>query len=263
MESQEVKDLTRTVVNEIRPTARRNNWTEKQAQKQLHKQMKSHLKALYRRDRCHPLLEQATIPLSLLPWMAISHADKNIVSRAKNPLIDFHSDYLSLNQGGLAWFTDLTLADTTLVLPLIVGGLHLLNIEFNQVFLSKPMKFITLVRGAAIGSIGVAGILPAAVAVFWVSSAASMTLINVLMMYSPFRRLVRMPQSSWETHTPFRTLGSGLKVKYYDKWSDNLYQNLGPKMGSRQKTDRLLKAALVLGPTHFIVFCINFNHTLF
>ncbi|KAJ3230895.1 Cytochrome c oxidase assembly protein cox18, mitochondrial [Chytriomyces hyalinus] len=79
------------------------------------------------------------------------------------------------NEGGILWFLDLSVADPTILLPLIVGGLHLANIEMHSSTVANPTvrqrAFKLLFQSIAIFMIPLATQVPAGVALYWASSA--------------------------------------------------------------------------------------------
>ncbi|KAJ3249274.1 Cytochrome c oxidase assembly protein cox18, mitochondrial [Chytriomyces hyalinus] len=79
------------------------------------------------------------------------------------------------NEGGILWFLDLSVADPTILLPLIVGGLHLANIEMHSSTVANPTvrqrAFKLLFQSVSILMIPLATQVPAGVALYWASSA--------------------------------------------------------------------------------------------
>ncbi|KAI8836700.1 60Kd inner membrane protein-domain-containing protein [Chytriomyces cf. hyalinus JEL632] len=79
------------------------------------------------------------------------------------------------NEGGILWFLDLSVADPTILLPLIVGGLHLANIEMHSSTVANPTvrqrAFKLLFQSISIFMIPLATQVPAGVALYWASSA--------------------------------------------------------------------------------------------
>ena len=45
----------------------------------------------------------------------------------------------SLSSEGILWFTDLTVADTTMAIPLMLGAINLLNIEVVLKYVRSPL----------------------------------------------------------------------------------------------------------------------------
>ncbi|KAF7730061.1 Cytochrome c oxidase assembly protein cox18, mitochondrial [Apophysomyces ossiformis] len=82
----------------------------------------------------------------------------------------------ALTEGGTQWFTDLTATDTTFILPLLVGAGSFLNGELN-VWLNKDkvdrfqQTFINTNRCLSLAAVPIAAHAPAAICLFWVTSA--------------------------------------------------------------------------------------------
>ncbi|KAJ3007396.1 UNVERIFIED_CONTAM: hypothetical protein HDU68_003542 [Siphonaria sp. JEL0065] len=76
---------------------------------------------------------------------------------------------------GFMWFLDLSVADPTVLLPLIVGGLHLANIESHSSAVTSPTArqraFKLLFQSVSVLMVPIATQVPAGVALYWAISA--------------------------------------------------------------------------------------------
>ncbi|KAJ3403773.1 Cytochrome c oxidase assembly protein cox18, mitochondrial, partial [Chytridiales sp. JEL 0842] len=146
--------------------------------------MKKKAAELYKIHNCQPLYT-FILPWAQLPlFVTVSFALRNMsgfpipfLENVLEPVAGFHD-------GGVLWFLDLTQPDPTLVLPLVIGTLHLLNIEMN----SSNVKALTasqsaiklLFRTLAVLSIPIATQIPSALAIYWATSASFSLVQNAL-----------------------------------------------------------------------------------
>ncbi|TPX69091.1 hypothetical protein SpCBS45565_g02725 [Spizellomyces sp. 'palustris'] len=86
--------------------------------------------------------------------------------------------------GGTAWFVDLAAPDPTMIVPLTIGFLHLMNVELNKSIVNlggrRDHPLMTfLFRCLSIVIIPVATQVPMALSLFWATSAAFSTTQNI------------------------------------------------------------------------------------
>ncbi|KAJ3275821.1 Cytochrome c oxidase assembly protein cox18, mitochondrial, partial [Blyttiomyces sp. JEL0837] len=82
------------------------------------------------------------------------------------PFLDTpNASVAGLSDGGILWVLDLTVPDPTLILPLLVGGLHLANVEMNTSLVQSPTArqraFKLLFQSLAVISVPIATQIPA------------------------------------------------------------------------------------------------------
>ncbi|KAI8614745.1 60Kd inner membrane protein-domain-containing protein [Chytriomyces sp. MP71] len=104
-------------------------------------------------------------------------------------VVPSHTYMLSPVEGfeteGFMWFLDLSVADPTVLLPLIVGSLHLANIEMHSSTVAAPSvrqrAFKLLFQSIAVLMIPLATQVPAGVALYWAASAGFSLAQNALL----------------------------------------------------------------------------------
>ncbi len=95
-------------------------------------QYKEKKKELWKAHNCHPL------KTFLLPWVQIPVFLS--MSMAVRQLVAFPIPFLGItgppaagiDREGWLWFVDLTQSDPLYILPFVLGGLYLANVEVNQ-----------------------------------------------------------------------------------------------------------------------------------
>ncbi|KAL2916162.1 hypothetical protein HK105_204253 [Polyrhizophydium stewartii] len=169
----------------------------------LKKQFKEKASELYRIHRCHPFYT------FLLPWVQVPLFITT--SFAIRWLVAFPVPWLGtppqiapgMNVEGALWFDDLTVADPTLITPILVGCLHLVNIEINAALRprvdKRPTKgqlaFRFFMRSVAVFMIPVAAHVPMAITLYWLTSAGYSLVQNTAFLVAEGR----LPQlaSAW------------------------------------------------------------------
>lgn len=112
-----------------------------------------------------------------------------------------------ITTGGLLWFEDLSVADPTAICPLVLGALHLINVEVclrsfrllkqtnNYVTQSSPQKFQVILqnmgRFTSFLIIPIAAYAPAGLLLYWITSAAYTLFSNLILslIYKPRKHL--------------------------------------------------------------------------
>lgn len=81
------------------------------------------------RDNCHPFKAGLLIWFQLPLWICFSVSLRNLVNRMPVDDAAAQITFLELSLGGIGWIHNLTLPDTALVLPLLMGIANLAIIE--------------------------------------------------------------------------------------------------------------------------------------
>lgn len=106
---------------------------------------------------------------------------------------DYHNELLD---GGIYWFTDLTIKDPTFILPLTAIGLSYtaLNVAFNNGTQSKVIILIKdIFQSLAICSIPFVVNLPMGIFCYWIPSSIFGISQTYLLRNSTFQRLLKLP----------------------------------------------------------------------
>ena len=120
----------------------------------------------------------------------------------------------ALSDGGSLWFPNLLEPDVWYGLPLVVGGASLVNTELNGLIrgsratetVGEPSILVTALRGASMAMVWVASSVPAAMSLFWATSAMYSVGQNVLLMYPSARARLGIPRTPSDSDTPIADL---------------------------------------------------------
>ncbi|KAH6589936.1 hypothetical protein BASA50_009639 [Batrachochytrium salamandrivorans] len=142
---------------------------------------------MYRLHRCNPLYT------FILPWVQIPLFIS--MSFALRWLAAFPTLWLGtpdaiapgMDTEGVLWFDDLTVADPTLITPIMVGAIHLINIELNSLRGTTKQKqqtpgrvaFRLFMRSFALIMIPITAYVPMAIALYWLTSAVFSMVQNI------------------------------------------------------------------------------------
>ncbi|XP_059506958.1 cytochrome c oxidase assembly protein COX18, mitochondrial isoform X3 [Stegostoma tigrinum] len=174
---------------------------------------------LYVRDNCHPFKASLLIWIQLPLWILISVALRNLSLAASDTAAASAVQDLAI--GGVLWFPDLTLPDSTWILPISLGLVNLLIVEIfalRRIELSKFQKYATyLIRGISVLMVPIAATVPSSMALYWLTSSCVGLGQNLLLRSRSLRTLCQIPKMKSDSDTPFRDLSAGLVAKYFPK----------------------------------------------
>jgi membrane protein insertase Oxa1/YidC/SpoIIIJ len=103
-----------------------------------------------------------------------------------------------LNEGGFAWFLDLSTKDKTFILPLMAVSFSYMALELSFgigqktrliVFIKDCLQMVTIL------SIPLVVALPAGIFFYWIPSVVFGMGQSALLRYQPFLKLMRLPHS--------------------------------------------------------------------
>ncbi|TPX62391.1 hypothetical protein PhCBS80983_g00461 [Powellomyces hirtus] len=119
--------------------------------------------------------------------------------------------------GGLAWFTDLTLADPTYVLPVLANLGMLAVMEFGADVAGQQAKGMKMfMRFALLVSVFVTAYLPSAIFMYWISTNL-FSLLQALALKRPaMRRLCNIPMMNSSIIVPPKSISSVSKLPIGD-----------------------------------------------
>ncbi|XP_043917112.1 cytochrome c oxidase assembly protein COX18, mitochondrial-like isoform X2 [Protopterus annectens] len=120
--------------------------------------------------------------------------------------------------GGTLWFPNLTLPDSTWILPVSLGLINLLIVEMStlrKAELSKYQKYTTnFIRGISLVMIPIAAGVPTSMSLYWFTSSFVGVGQNLLMCSPSFRHLCRIPKTKSFSDTPYKDLLASFITKY-------------------------------------------------
>ncbi|XP_034957932.2 cytochrome c oxidase assembly protein COX18, mitochondrial isoform X1 [Zootoca vivipara] len=215
----EIHSLAKHLRYEVSVCAKQRSWSEKEARFHFKKNLKRIVSELYVRDNCHPFKASLLIWIQIPMWVFVSMALRNFsMGRAA---ADGFLIQEQLSTGGVLWFLDLTVPDSTWILPIALGLLNLLIVEIfalRKTELSRLQRYTTnFFRGVSVLMIPVAATVPSAMALYWVSSSFMGLSHNLLLRSPAFRRLCHIPRTKSDSDTPYKDIASGIYAKYFLK----------------------------------------------
>ncbi|KAM3937528.1 cytochrome c oxidase assembly protein COX18, mitochondrial [Leptodactylus fuscus] len=216
----EIQSLAKELRYEVAVYGKQHGWSDKVAKFHFRKNMKRLITQLYVRDNCHPFKASLIMWIQIPMWIFVSLALRNFSYDA----IGSNTDELvhkQLQNGGALWFPDLTMPDSTWILPVLLGSINLLVVEMfalRTTELSRFQKYVTnAVRGISVLMIPIAASVPSSMALYWVSSSFVGLLHNLFLRSPAVRRLFRIPRTKSDSDTPYKDLLSAFVTKYVKK----------------------------------------------
>ncbi|XP_070582488.1 cytochrome c oxidase assembly protein COX18, mitochondrial [Erythrolamprus reginae] len=215
----EIEQLARQLRYEVSVSAKQYGWSEKQARACYRKNIKRIVSELYIRDNCHPFKTTLIIWVQLPVWVFVSVALRNLsIGRGDSEGLLIQEQF---STGGLLWFKDLTLPDSTWILPITLGLLNLLIVEIFSLRKTEPSRFwkyaTNFFRVVSLLMIPIASNVPSVLALYWVASSFMGLSHNLLLRSPAFCKLCRLPWTKSDSDTPYKDIAAALYMKYFFK----------------------------------------------
>lgn len=205
----EVSELARRLRYEVSVRAREKGWTEKQSRFQFQKNLRRIVSQLYVRDNCHPFKASLLVWVQLPMWISLSLALRNL--SLEHPVLQ--SD---LAAGGALWIPDLTVPDSTWILPICLGLTNLLIVEvfsLQRLEPSRAQRLLTnAVRAFSLLMIPIAATVPSSMALYWFSSSLVGFGHNLLLRSPALHKILKL--RTQRSESPYRDLLSAFITKY-------------------------------------------------
>ncbi|XP_012354944.1 cytochrome c oxidase assembly protein COX18, mitochondrial isoform X2 [Nomascus leucogenys] len=183
------------------------------------KNMRRLISELYVRDNCHPFKATVLVWIQLPMWIFMSFALRNLSTGAA------HSEGFSVQEqlatGGILWFPDLTVPDSTWILPISVGVINLLIVEIcalQKIGMSRFQTYITyFVRAMSVLMIPIAATVPSSIVLYWLCSSFVGLSQNLLLRSPGFRQLCRIPSTKSDSETPYKDIFTAFNAKFISR----------------------------------------------
>ncbi|XP_026199315.1 cytochrome c oxidase assembly protein COX18, mitochondrial isoform X1 [Anabas testudineus] len=205
----EISELAKRLRYEVSVRARDRGWTERESRFQFQKNLRRLVSQLYVRDNCHPFKASLLVWVQLPLWVSLSLALRNL-SMEQTAL---HGDLVT---GGTLWFPDLTLPDSTWILPVCVGFTNLLIVEMFSLHRLNPTRFqrlvLNLIRGFSVLMVPIAAAVPSSMVLYWFTSSLVGLGHNLLLRSATVHKILQL--RSHRSETPFKDLLSAFVSKY-------------------------------------------------
>uniref|UniRef100_A0A668UW49 Membrane insertase YidC/Oxa/ALB C-terminal domain-containing protein n=1 Tax=Oreochromis aureus TaxID=47969 RepID=A0A668UW49_OREAU len=213
----EISELAKRLRYEVSVRARERSWTEREicppARFQFKKNLRRIVSQLYIRDNCHPFKASLLVWVQLPLWISLSLALRNLSLDQSGKNLDQGA----LAAGGALWFPDLTIPDSTWILPVCLGLTNLLIVEvfsLQRVAASRTQRLVlNTVRGFSLLMIPIAATVPSSMALYWFASSLVGFSHNLLLRSPSIRRLLQL--STPHSTSPYRDLLTAFIAKYH------------------------------------------------
>ncbi|XP_029960832.1 cytochrome c oxidase assembly protein COX18, mitochondrial [Salarias fasciatus] len=206
----EISELAKRLRYEVSVRASEKGWTEKQCRFQFKKNLRRLISELYIRDNCHPFKASLLVWVQLPLWISFSLALRNLS-------LDPSAVQDQLAAGGALWFSDLTLPDSTWILPVCLGLTNLMVVEvfsLQRVTTSRFQRVVlNAIRVFSVVMIPIAASVPSSMALYWFTSSLVGFGHNMLLRSPRIHRLLGVRTGG--SQTPYRDLLSAFKSKYW------------------------------------------------
>uniref|UniRef100_A0A668UVX9 Membrane insertase YidC/Oxa/ALB C-terminal domain-containing protein n=1 Tax=Oreochromis aureus TaxID=47969 RepID=A0A668UVX9_OREAU len=180
---------------------------------QFKKNLRRIVSQLYIRDNCHPFKASLLVWVQLPLWISLSLALRNLT---QNYEVGYNLQG-ALAAGGALWFPDLTIPDSTWILPVCLGLTNLLIVEvfsLQRVAASRTQRLVlNTVRGFSLLMIPIAATVPSSMALYWFASSLVGFSHNLLLRSPSIRRLLQL--STPHSTSPYRDLLTAFIAKYH------------------------------------------------
>ncbi|MED6233186.1 hypothetical protein ATANTOWER_008118 [Ataeniobius toweri] len=197
----EISELAKRLRYEVSVRGRERGWKEKESRVQFQKNLRRLVSQLYIRDNCHPFKASLLVWVQLPLWVSLSLALRNLS-------LDHSALQGELAAGGALWFSDLTVPDSTWILPVFLGLTNLLILEVFALQRVRASSFQRLVlngfRGFSVLMIPIAASVPSSMALYWFCSSLVGFSHNLLLRSPTVHRTFRLPAQ--RSKTPYRDL---------------------------------------------------------
>ncbi|KAH8257524.1 hypothetical protein KR038_011028 [Drosophila bunnanda] len=187
-------------------------WTDKQTQVVYQRSIKKQWQKLIIRDNCHPMKTLIVLWGQVPLWIFQSVALRNLVYLLPDPTsIQAQIVATEMTIGGFGWIPNLTVVDSSYILPVALGLINLAIIEVQSMSRTRPATRLqsamnNVFRGLSIVMVPVACTVPSALCVYWVASSSFGLAQNLLLLSPEVRRSVGIPKTQTELDQPYDLL---------------------------------------------------------
>ncbi|XP_055528709.1 cytochrome c oxidase assembly protein COX18, mitochondrial [Wyeomyia smithii] len=218
--SLEMPDIVKKLKVETAYAIKKFQWTEEQARIMYNHSLKKQWNNLVIRENCHPLKTMVVLWGQIPLWVFMSVAIRNMVYLLPDPSsINAQVTFTELTLGGFGWIPNLTVVDSSLILPVAMGLINFAIIEIQQAVRTKQNSKLqtiltNLFRGLCVIMVPVAATVPSCLCLYWVTSSACGLAQNLLLMSPRFKRLVGVPLVPSELAHPYQHIRNTLAGKF-------------------------------------------------
>eukprot|EP00048_Salpingoeca_helianthica_P001967 m.53377 g.53377 ORF g.53377 m.53377 type:complete len:369 (-) comp11823_c0_seq1:28-1134(-) len=199
--------------------------TIEQARAELATELAKRHAAAFREAGLQPWKTQLPVFGQVPVWIALSLALRQMTS--ETTMLTTPALFQSLSDGGMLFFPDLTVPDSTMILPITLGIANLVNLELHTLLrpvAAEPSARMQLLTGffrlLAVVMVPVAMNVPAAMALYWTTSAVYGLGQHIALRLPTLRRLLAIPKTTTELPDPFATAARRLALSHREFWAE-------------------------------------------
>ncbi|KAG1673804.1 Cytochrome c oxidase assembly protein COX18, mitochondrial [Nymphon striatum] len=199
----EFKKLSEELKREAAILVKKYNYTEIEARRSYIIGFRKYRNELIIRDNCHPLKSSLVIIFQIPIWISLSFALRGFAFIIPENKIAVLTAFYGLQSGGLLWIPDLTVPDSTMILPFVLAALQFSQIELHAIRMShikSKMKTISNygMRGLTLLLIPVSMTVPSCLPLYWTISSTIGLVQSIALLFPKVRRTVGIPETSTE-----------------------------------------------------------------
>ncbi|KAK7605449.1 hypothetical protein V9T40_007307 [Parthenolecanium corni] len=218
------KEMDTTVKDEVTKSvaklAAENKLDEKATHRCYRRQMNDRRVELYRKYNCNPLKNLVLVFIQMPVWVTMSAAIRNINSMLPVQNGVAVQAYLEMKASGFSVLKDLTVPDSTYLLPVAVVITNLIIIQLNEMSgLHRRNIFrnalIMLFRIFSVASLPFIVHAPKCIILYWLTSSLFGLFQNILFIHPKTRKMLRIPHHSTLRKDPFAHIKNRFKSIYY------------------------------------------------
>lgn len=220
--SQELPELNEELKGEVARAIHMYKLNDRQAQLLYRRSLKKQWNKLVVRENCHPAKTMIVLWGQIPLWICQSVAIRNMLNMLPNPAsAEAQMTLMQLSAGGCVWFPDLTVPDSTWILPITFGAINLINVEFHTLERQGPTsRFRTVItnffRVVSVGLIPVAASVPSCLVLYWTTSSVFSLVQNVALASPRLKRILGVPTNTpSHLEQPYRVM----RDRFVEKWS--------------------------------------------
>ncbi|XP_044270525.1 cytochrome c oxidase assembly protein COX18, mitochondrial isoform X1 [Tribolium madens] len=214
----EMDGIAKELKRETAIAVKMYNWDERTARITFKRSIRKQWQGLIQRENCHPFKSTLLIFFQIPLWISLSVSLRNLVYMLPHQDTNAQITFTELSVGGFGWIPNLTVADSSLVLPVSFGLLNLAIIEMQTLSKinvpTKLQRYLTnFFRGLSLMMIPIASVVPSCVVLYWTTSSAFGFVQNLILISPKIRRMCKIPQTPSEIEQPYQHILLGFKQK--------------------------------------------------
>lgn len=214
----EIRKLSHRMKIETAKAIREFGWDMEHARIRYNYSMKKVVRDLYIQENCHPGKASVLVWIQLPMWIALSFTLRYMTGFTPEMNLENSLFHPELVHEGTLWFKNMTLPDSTWILPISLGLVNLTIIEIYALQRTNSTLFTravtNLVRGLSILMIPIGANVPSCMCWYWLCSSLYGLSQNLAFQLPTVRRAIGIPATPSECNTPYQRLYTAAKNKY-------------------------------------------------